>query len=197
MRGFLDDILIREPTAPILGLAGQAPDLQLRREDRHPLLKVRGQAQGRGLTQADIEASRAPVALGERGNRLLGIELSQALKVEGGYILELGGASAGMTRPDDELRPALESILEGKVWLVQKGSSDRRFLEDLLFPVRVLTVNTVWLPDGTKRTKVIVQGLGAERHSGDSDRLRGVARAARGMELLLETECEALLRAEH
>ena len=71
------------------------------------------------------------------------------------------------------------------------GGSDRKFLEDIFFPARVLTVNTVFLPDGEKKTKVIVPAKRSERRIGDFDKLRVAVKQARGIELLVETEREA------
>ena len=51
-------------------------------------------------------------------------------------------------------------------------------------------MNTVWLPDGAKKTKVIVPARRSERRIGDFDKLREAVKRARGIELLVETEKE-------
>ena len=89
----------------------------------------------------------------------------------------------------------LEGALKGKVWVVGSETSDRRFLEEVFFPAKVLTVNTVFLADGEKKTKVIVPGRRSERRIGDFDKLRDAVKQARGIELLVETEREAAMRA--
>jgi hypothetical protein len=144
------------------------------------------------ITKAEIEASRALVGHSDHNPRLNKAELTRAYEAGGAYVLEFVSPEFQHLRDDQTFRSELESSLKGKVWLVQKGSSDRKFLEDLLHPVKVLTVNTVWNPDGTKRTKVIVPSRRMERQIGDFDKLRSAARKARGIELLLETEREAL-----
>ncbi len=77
--------------------------------------------------------------------------------------------------------------------MVGAGASDRDFLEYVFFPARIITVNTVWLPDGGKRTKVIVPEKRRERRIGNLDKLRDAVKQARGIELLIETEREAAL----
>jgi hypothetical protein len=144
------------------------------------------------ISRADIEASRALVNHSDHNPLLNKAELTHAYETGGAYILEFVTPDFMHLRDDQTLRSSLESALKTKVWLVQKGSSDRKFLEDLLHPVKVLTVNTVYHPDGTKRTKVIVPSRRMERQVGDFDKLRSAARKARGIELLLETEREAL-----
>jgi len=144
------------------------------------------------ITRAEIDASRALVSHSDRNPLLSKAELTAAYETSGAYVLEFVTPDFQHLRDDPTLRSELEASLKSKVWLVQKGSSDRKFLEDLLSPVKVLTVNTVFHPDGTKRTKVIVPSRRMERQVGDFDKLRSAARKARGIELLLETELEAL-----
>jgi hypothetical protein len=145
------------------------------------------------IGRADIEASRALAGLAERGGVLSHSELSRAFEFGGSYVLEFSSSDFQHLRDDEVLRSELEGLLKGRIWIVEKGSTGRKFLEDLFYPIKVLTVNTVWLPDGTKRTKVIVPDRRTERQVGDFDRLRAAARKARGIELLLETEREALV----
>jgi hypothetical protein len=144
------------------------------------------------ITRAEIDASRALVAHSEHNALLNKAELTRAYETGGAYVLEFVSPEFQHLRDDQTIRSALEGALKTKVWLVSKGSSDRKFLEDLLHPVKVLTVNTVYNPDGSKRTKVIVPSRRMERQIGDFDRLRTAAKKARGIELLLETEREAL-----
>jgi len=144
------------------------------------------------ISRADIDASRALVSHSERNTPLSKAELTHAYETGGAFILEFVSPEFQHLRDDQTLRSELESSLKAKVWLVSKGSSDRKFLEDLLHPVKVLTVNTVFQTDGSKRTKVIVPSRRMERQVGDFDKLRSAARKARGIELLLETEREAL-----
>ena len=34
--------------------------------------------------------------------------------------------------------------------------TERKFLEDLFVPLSILTINKIWLPDGTTETRVIL-----------------------------------------
>ena len=145
------------------------------------------------ISKAEIEASKALVSHSDHNTLLNKAELTRAYDTGGAYVLEFVTPEFQHLRDDQTLRSALEGSLKAKVWFVQKGSSDRKFLEDLLHPVKVLTVNTVWHPDGTKRTKVIVPSRRMERQIGDFDKLRSAAKKARGIDLLLETEREALV----
>lgn len=143
------------------------------------------------ITQADVEASKAVAQVADRVPELAKVTLKRAFEVRGSYVLEFEQSDMSLIRSNPLLQSALEGVLKGKVWLVSAGSSDRRFLEDVFFPARVLTVNTVWLPDGAKKTKVIVPARRSERRIGDFDKLREAVKQTRGIELLVETEREA------
>ena len=146
------------------------------------------------ITKADVEASTAVARLVDKTPGLSKATLKRAWETRGSYVLEFEQADLPALRSSPELTTRLEETLGGKAWVVGAGSDERRFLEDLLFPARVLTVNTVWLPDGRKRTKVIVPRRRNERRFGDFDKLRDAVKEARGIELLIETEGEAALR---
>ncbi len=145
------------------------------------------------ITRAEVEASKALVGLADRVPELGKVTLKRAFEAGGAYILELEQQDVPLVRSNPMAYAELEGALKGKVWIVGAGSLDRRFLEDVFYPAKVLTVNTVWLPDGGKKTKVIVPARRSERRIGDFDRLREAVRLARNIELLVETEREAAL----
>ena len=145
------------------------------------------------ISNADVEASKAVAMLADRLPELGRVTLKRAFEVGGAYVLEFGQQDLAAIRSNPSVYAELEGVLRGKVWAVAAGSSDRKFLEDIFFPAKVLTVNTMWLPDGGKKTKVIVPARRSERRIGDFDKLREAVRQARGIELLVETEREAAL----
>ena len=136
-------------------------------------------------------ASKAIAHLADRIPEISHVTLKRAFEANGSYVLEFEQSDMGALRANPLLQSELEGALKGKVWLVGAGGNDRKFLEDVFFPARVLTVNTVWLPDGGKKTKVIVPARRSERRIGDFDKLRDAVKQARGIELLVETEREA------
>jgi transcription antitermination factor NusA-like protein len=145
------------------------------------------------ISMAEVEASKAVVVLADRIPELGKVTLRRAFGVGGAYVLEFDQKDIAAIRSNPAVYTELEGALKGKVWVVGAGGSDRRFLEDIFFPAKVLTVNTVWLPDGGKKTKVIVPARRSERRIGDFDKLREAVKQARGIELLVETEREAAL----
>jgi len=146
------------------------------------------------ISDADVRASKIMVGLANGGSEFDRFTLKRASDVGGSFLLELEETNMNALRTNPDLRRKLEAAFGGQVWAVAADGDDRRFLEDVLYPAKILTVNTVWLPDGRKRTKVIVPAKRSERKIGDFGRLRDAVRQARGIELLVETEREDRLR---
>lgn len=142
------------------------------------------------ITEADVEASKTVAHLADRAPELAKATLRRAFEANGSYVLEFEQGDVAVMRSNPTIQTEFEDALKGKVWLVGAGGNERKFLEDVFFPAKVLTVNTVYLPDGGKKTKVIVPARRSERRIGDFDKLRDAVKKARGIDLLVETERE-------
>jgi transcription antitermination factor NusA-like protein len=75
-----------------------------------------------------------------------------------------------------------------RVKLISYGGDDREFLEDLFSPLSILTINTVWIPDGTQETKVILTGREPRRMPVELEKVRKIAQELKGMTLRVEFE---------
>lgn len=146
------------------------------------------------ITKADVEASKALIRLADSYSELNRVALKRSFESGGNFVLEFEPGDLVRLRANPKLSQDLDVAMKGKAWVVGAGGSDRKFLEDIFYPAKVVTVNTVWLTDGGKRTKVIVPARRSERYIGDFEKLRDMVKQARGIELLVETEREAMLR---
>ncbi len=146
------------------------------------------------LGEADILASGAMVRLAESVGDLNKVTLVRSFESEGNYLLEVEPAGAPGFRLNPVIVQKLAQMLNGEVWVLGTTESDRRFLEDLFYPIRILTVSVVWLPDGSKLTKLIIPWRRGDKLPREFEALRKLAKKARGIELMIETEREAALR---
>ena len=146
------------------------------------------------ILKADVQASKALIHLADDFSELNKVTLKRSFESGGNFVLEFEPGDLNHLRTNPKLSQELDNAMKGKVWVVGAGGSDRKFLEDIFYPAKVVTVNTVWLTDGGKRTKVIVPARRSERYAGDFEKLRDMVKQARGIELLVETEREAMLR---
>lgn len=75
-----------------------------------------------------------------------------------------------------------------RVKLISYGGDDREFLEDLFSPLSILTINTIWIPDGSTETKVILTGRQPRRMPVDVEIVKTMAQELKGMTLRVEFE---------
>jgi len=71
------------------------------------------------------------------------------------------------------------------VRVLEYGVDERKFLEDLFAPVSIITINTIWLPDGSQETRVILRRRG-RRPPLNIDALKQLAQKVRGVTLRVE-----------
>jgi len=81
---------------------------------------------------------------------------------------------------------ALEDETGKRVRVLETGVDDRKFLEDLFAPLTIMTINTIWLPDGSTETRVILRRRRGSGLPFDVDALRAIAEKVRGMTLRVE-----------
>ena len=146
------------------------------------------------ISSSDILVSKVLVKLAESVPEVNKMTLLRSNEVEGSFVMEMEQPDASLIRSKSEIKQKLEDMLKGKVWVIGTSNSDRQFLEELFYPIRILTVNTVWLPDGSKLTKVIIPGKRPERLRGEIEALKKVVKQMKGIELIVESEREATLR---
>ncbi|MGA2386450.1 MAG: hypothetical protein ABSG33_07955 [Candidatus Bathyarchaeia archaeon] len=72
------------------------------------------------------------------------------------------------------------------VKVLEYGVDDRKFLEDLFIPFSILTINTIWLPDGTTETRVILKRKRGTQLPYDLKALKEIASKVRKMSLRVE-----------
>ena len=72
------------------------------------------------------------------------------------------------------------------VRVLEQGVDDWKFLEDLFIPLSILTINTIWLPDGTTETRVILKRKRGGQLPFDIRALKEIAQKVRKMSLRVE-----------
>ena len=150
--------------------------------------KCEGKLRSGHISKSDVDASTRFVNFADKHPQLDGLSLHRAYDVNGSTVLVLGSTDLISIRREPLLKTKLEEVFGKKVWLLEGDSSERKILEDLLFPVKILTVNQVWLPDGSRLTKAIISGRKTERFPVDLDEVKSVVKRVKGIDLLVEFE---------
>lgn len=137
------------------------------------------------ITQDDVDASIRLARMGEKNQDVNKFTLMRAVRVDSDFVVVLRSPDVITLRGNPSLLERIESDFGHKVWLVESEASDRRFIEGIFNPLRVISVNQFWMPDGNKLTKVIVSGNLA-RARVDLDKIKKIAKAVRNIELVVE-----------
>ena len=140
------------------------------------------------LTQADVECAVKLVKIAERDQEINKFTMINAYHVNGDIVLVLQRSDLSALRSNVELSRKIEQQFENKVWFVEAEATDKRFLENLFFPARILTINLIWLPDGSKLTKVIVAAKDGQVSGINVEQIQKITKTVRNIDLLVDFE---------
>ena len=137
------------------------------------------------ITQDDIDATKKLSGLADHDPQINKFTLVRGTRVDGDFVLVLRGSDVSVLRANKELASKIEKEMGQKVWFIESEASDRRFIENLFYPSKVLSVNFFWLPEANKLTKIIV-AEDAKSPSVNTEKVQKIAKAVRNIELLVE-----------
>lgn len=140
------------------------------------------------LTQADVECAVKLVKIAERDQEINKFTMINAYHVNGDIVLVLQRSDLSTLRSNVELSRKIQQQFQSKVWFVEAEATDKRFLENLFFPARILTINLIWLPDGNKLTKVIVAAKDGQVSGINVEQIQKITKTVRNLELLVDFE---------
>ncbi len=139
------------------------------------------------ITQDDIDATKKLSSLADHDPQINKFTLVRGTRVDGDFVLVLRGSDVSALRANKELASKIEKEMGQKVWFIESEASDRRFIENLFYPTKVLSVNFFWLPEANKLTKIIV-AEDAKSASVNIEKVQKIAKAVRNIELLVEVK---------
>jgi transcription antitermination factor NusA-like protein len=138
-----------------------------------------------GITQDDVDVAIKMVRLADRYPEINKLTLVRGARVNDDFVLVLRSSDVSMLQSNSELVSKIEKELGQKVWFIETEASDRRFIENLFDPFKVLSVNFFWLPDSNKLTRVTISD-DAKNGQVNIEKVQKIAKAVRNMELLIE-----------
>ncbi|HEY3094794.1 MAG TPA: hypothetical protein VGJ42_03435 [Nitrososphaera sp.] len=101
------------------------------------------------------------------------------------FVLVLRNPDVITLRGDSRLVDRIEGEFGLKVWFVESEASKGHFVEGLLHPLKVLSVNLFWTADSSKLAKVIVSE-DSKRAGVSIEKVQKIAKTVRNIELLVE-----------
>ncbi len=134
-----------------------------------------------------MEVAKTLLDMENQNQFLQKVKLENVLEAGGFLILVLGKGDSVKFNSAPKLIRDLGDKFNKRVLIIESGTKDRKFLEDLFANQHIITINIIWLPDGSTETRVVLQGRGARRLSKKRlQALVSVAKKVRNMNLRVE-----------
>ena len=138
------------------------------------------------ISQTDLEIGRLLLSLESQHPSLQEINFHKAVETDGVLALIVGkGDVARLLSTGGKVLRAIGEKTGKSVKILEAGVDERKFLEDLFAPVNIITINTIWLPDGSQETRVILRRRG-RRPPFDVEAIKQLAQKVRGITLRVE-----------
>jgi hypothetical protein len=147
--------------------------------------KCESKLESGSITADDVKAAIKLARLADQSQQVDRFTLLRGAQVDGDFVLVLRSLDVIAIRDDSNLADRIEGEFGQKVWFVESEASDRRFIEGMLHPLKVLSVNLFWMPDGSKLTKAVASG-DPKRARVNIEKVVKIAKAVRNIDLLVE-----------
>lgn len=139
------------------------------------------------ITELDLRIARFLMSLEEKYPSLQNVCFHRAFDVDKTLALVVGtGDVPRLLGHGGKIMKALGEETGRNIRILEQGVDDRKFLEDLFAPLSILTINTIWLPDGTTETRVILRRRRGSGAPFDVKALKEIANKVRNMTLRVE-----------
>jgi transcription antitermination factor NusA-like protein len=139
------------------------------------------------ISELDLKIARLLLSLEEKYPSLQNVYFHKA--VDSGKTLAIIVGPGDVPRLlgyGGKIIKALGEEVGKSVRVLEYGVDDRKFLEDLFAPLSIVTINTIWLPDGTTETRVILRKRRGAQPPFDVKALKEIANKVRNMTLRVE-----------
>ena len=139
------------------------------------------------ISELDLRIARLLLSLEEKYPSLQNVCFFKAVGADRTLAVIVGhGDVPRLLGYGGRILKALGDEVGKSVRILEYGVDDRKFLEDLFMPLSILTINTIWLPDGTTETRVILRRKPGAKSHFDLKALKEIAHKVRKMSLRVE-----------
>lgn len=139
------------------------------------------------ISKLDLKIARLLLSLEKKYPSLQNVSFYKAVGVGKTLAIVVGhGDVPRLLGYGGKIIKTLGEEIQKSVRVLEHGVDDRKFLEDLFMPLSILTINTIWLPDGTTETRVILKRKRGSRLPFNLKALKEIAFKVRKMSLRVE-----------
>jgi transcription antitermination factor NusA-like protein len=139
------------------------------------------------ITELDLKIARLLLSLEDKYPSLQNVCFYKA--VDAGKTLALIVGSGDVSRLlgyGGKIIRAIGDETGKNIRILEQGGDERKFLEELLAPLSIVTINTIWLPDGSTETRAILRRRRSPQLPFDVKALKEIALKVRNMTLRVE-----------
>lgn len=140
------------------------------------------------ITESDVKGSIILTKLAQKNSQLDKMTLITSKEIDDEVVLIFKSSDVRIIRSNTKLFDLLCQSFKKNVWIVESDSNDRRFLENLFFPVRINNINFIWLPDGHKLTRVVIDKKINTLKDNTIEIIRKISLTLKKIELIVDTE---------
>ena len=134
------------------------------------------------LTKADVEASITLAKIAKSNKEIENFSLYSCREFQGNFIIALAKNDIMKIRQSRTLYRLIQDQFKEKIWLVEADETDKKFIEDLFFPTKILAINAVW-SGGIQKTKAVVSGKWTVKFPIDTKKVIEIVKNARNLDI--------------
>jgi transcription antitermination factor NusA-like protein len=139
------------------------------------------------ISELDLKIARLLLSLEEKYPSLQNVFFHKAVDVDKTLAVIVGpGDVPRLLGYGGKIIKALSEEVGKSIRVLEYGAEDRKFLEDLFAPLSIVTINTIWLPDGTTETRVILKKKRGKQLPFNVKALKEIASKVRNITLRVE-----------
>jgi transcription antitermination factor NusA-like protein len=139
------------------------------------------------INDTDLKIAKLLLSLEEKYPQLQEVYFHKAIEANGILAIIVGqGDIAKILSAGGKIIREIGDAAGKRIRFLEHGVDDRKFLEDLFAPFTIMTINTIWLPDGTTETRVILKQRGRRAPPVNTKALKEIAKKVRDITLRIE-----------
>ena len=139
------------------------------------------------ISEQDLKIARLLLSLEEKYPPLQNVYFHRAVEVGKTLAIIVGsGDVPRLLGHGGRIIKALGEETGKNIRILEDGVDDRKFLEDLFAPLSIVTINTIWLPDGSTETRAILRKRLGTQPPFDVKALKEIAQKIRNLSLRVE-----------
>ncbi len=139
------------------------------------------------ITRSDVEGSIILTKLALKNSEIDKMTLISSTEIDEEVILVFKSSDVRTIRSNMKLLELIRQSFKKNIWIVESDSNDRRFLENLFYPVRIDNINLIWLPDGHKLTRAVLDKKTNNIKEKTLEDIQKISLSIRKIELVIDT----------